>query len=470
MELKVWIWLLPLVAVVVAAAVLGGPLVAILLFGGLLMVLLASKKPKSLSPVIVLVGMLFSRPNIWGEQYSNIGLVLFSLAAIIAVVQDQGKFKFADREFRPLQSPLLWVVAAYLWLILRANYKGLETLSQFTGGLLVTAGCVLAVLMVAADRARRLLLAKGFVAIVALCCLSYVVTAVLWAATGVGSGVLASIQIGAWPQPQPVYFPFTTTVSTQSVLGYQLPRFVGIGREPGWMALYGAVAMLLLPLLGWHQRVLKLLLVVGVCGTLSTAGFGILFVCLAFDYMLNGRSRTRFEGVIRFSFGLLLVAFAGWVAFYAPVLGIGAKGEQNGISLSERTIATDLGIWALNNDPFSGGLGADKVGAVNLIAAIAAYGVPFSLAVGLGTISPLRFHPNRRLLAPLLVALFLTLLTSQPALDSAWIFALVVLCSGVALNQVEPTGGEPEPVSVSDKLASSTPAPARDTDHASLTS
>lgn len=432
-----WVWLSPLVFAVVAAAVLGGLLVSAGLLGALLLVLLTANRPKILAPAIALVAMLFTRPNLWGEQYSHIGLVLFLLAAAIALIQDQGNLKCAHRKVKVLWAPLIWVVVAYVWLVARAAFQGLATVAQFSEGLLLTAGAVLAVLIVAADPTRRILLAKGFVGIVLLCCMSYIVTAAMWATSGLGSGVLTSIQIGAWPEPQPIYLPFTTTVSTQSVLNFQLPRFAGIGREPGWMALYGAVALLMLPLIGWHRTALKLTLLIGVCATVSTAGFGVLIVCLALNFMLSGESRGRFKGVLRLVFGLFLLALAAWIAFYAPVLGIGVKGEQNGISLSERTVATNAGLWALANAPFAGGVGADKIGAVNLVAAVAAYGVPFSIAMGFATVAPLRLHPSKRRLAPLFAAVFLTLLTSQPALDSTWIFALVTICAGLAMSRDE---------------------------------
>jgi hypothetical protein len=218
------------------------------------------------------------------------------------------------------------------------------------------------------------------------------------------------------------------------VFGFQLPRFVGFGREPGWMAMYGCVAFLLLPLIRWKSKVLKLVLLIGVLGTVSTAGFGVLVICLALDFTLNTRSRTRFEGVARVALGFCVIGIAVWAAFYAPVLGFDAKGEQNGISLSERSLATNMGISALEQDAFSGGLAADKVGAVNLIAAIAAYGLPFSVAMGLAAIGPFFRHPNRWLFLPPSVALFVTLLTSQPALDSAWVFALASLTAAIALD------------------------------------
>lgn len=418
----------------VAVAIVAAPLGTIGVLGLVVVVLVWSRKPKLVAPLIALAGMLFVRPNIWGELYSNVGMAFFLLAAAIVLIQDGGKLLFAGREYRPLRSPLFWVTLAYLWLLVRASYQGLENAGQSINGYLGTVACLVSVLLIIGDKDRRGYLVKGFVAVVAIVSLSYAATAALWAATGVGSGALGAMLIGSWPAPQPVYFPFTTTVSSQPVFGLLVPRFVGFAREPGWMAMYGCVAYFLLPIIGWRSKIIKLAVLAAILGTVSTAGFGVLVICMALKFTFGQRSRTPFVGFMRVCFGAGLIAFAIWAAFYAPILGFDAKGEQNGVSLSERSYATTLGIWAFENDPFSGGLAADKVGAVNLVAAVAAYGIPFSVAMGLAAGGPMFRHPNRRQLLPISAALFLTLLMSQPALDSAWAFAVASLGAAAALE------------------------------------
>ncbi|KQR05987.1 hypothetical protein ASF74_00910 [Arthrobacter sp. Leaf145] len=420
--------------VIVAIAVVTSLLAVAVVVGLVAIIVIWTLKPKLTAPAIAIVGMLFVRPNIWGELYTNIGLGLFLLAAIIALIQDGGRLTFVGNEYRPLRSPLFWTALAYLWLLLRASFQGLDTVAQSLGGYASMAVCILAVLLIVGDRDRRDFLVKGFIVAVIAVSGSYAVTVALWVIIGVGNGSLGTMLVGSWPDPQPVYFPFTTTVATQPIFGLAVPRFVGFGREPGWMAMYGAVAFFLLPLVGWRNKFVKVIIVVAILGTVSTAGFGVLIICIALQFAFGHRSKTTLGRFIRACLGLALIAGAIWAAFYAPVLGFGAKGEQNGISLSERSAATNAGIWALFNDPISGGTAAQKVGAVNLVAAVAAYGVPFSVAMALAVCAPMLSHPNRYRLMPISAALFSTLLMSQPALDSTWVFALASLAAAAALE------------------------------------
>lgn len=419
-------------------AVLGGMLGILAAVAVIVMTFVFIYKPTMAAPLLVLVGMVLARPNIWGEQYSMVSIGFFGLAAGIALVQDKGGFLFDRREFRGVRSPLLWVSAAYIWLLLRVSSQGLDSTSQTVNGLVAAAACLVSVVFVVGEKKRRDYLIKGFIFAVLLVSSSYVVTAAFWAAFGVGSGVVGHMFIGNWPAPQPVYFPFTTTVASQPVLGMILPRFVGFAREPGWMAMYSAVAFFLMPLAGWHRKFFKLVVLVGLLGTLSTAGFGILVVCLALRFTFSRKSKSDIGAVLRLAFGVGFVVFAIWAAFNAPILGFDAKGAQNGISLSERTAATNMGVWAFQHDPFSGGLAADKVGAVNLVAAVAAYGLPFSVAMGLATTAPILRHKNRRVLIPIVTVVFLTLLMSQPSLDSSWAFALVIIAAAAAIDPAAP--------------------------------
>lgn len=434
-----WLCQILLVMIVVGIGVTGGPLVSAIILASITFAIVAAKRPQIMAPVLALVGMLLIRPSIWGEQYSPVALGLFGAAGLISLIQDRGRLTFAGKEFLPLHSVLFWVTAAYLWLLVRGSSQGLPNEDQTLTGMLVTCGCLFAMVIVVAEKTRRDILAKGFVVLVSICCFSYVASAAVWAVFGVGAGSIGSMMIGSWPTAQPVYFPLTTTTATQAVFGVQVPRFVGFAREPGWMAMYGAVAYLLMPILGWRRKIVRVAILAGVLGTISTAGFGIAVVCIALDYLLNGRSRSGFETFMRLSFGLAVLGGALWVAFYAPIVGLDVKGEQNGISLSERSMAMDAGLWALMNDPFSGGLAADKVGAVNLIAAIAAYGVPFSAAIAMAAIMPVLRHPKRKVFMPLAAVILLTLVSAQPSLDSAWALGLIILAGAVALEPAEPS-------------------------------
>lgn len=139
-------------------------------------------------------------------------------------------------------------------------------------GLFLTVGSVLALLVVCRDPRSRIAIGRGFDIVIAALCASFVVTALLWTVAGVGAGTVAAIPIGTIPA-QPVYFPFTPTESVQTVFGTEFPRFTGLGREPGWMAMYCGIAYFMADMVGLRSRWLKLVLagLIG-CGRRSTNG------------------------------------------------------------------------------------------------------------------------------------------------------------------------------------------------------
>jgi hypothetical protein len=197
------------------------------------------------------------------------------------------------------------------------------------------------------------------------------------------------------------------------------------------MAMYLAFAFFLLPRVGWHKARWRLLCVLGIVGTVSTAGFGVFVVVLAFEWFLRTRPvRNLLTDYLRRLSGMWILAGAAWLAVNAPVLGLAAKRQINEISLSERSAATAAGWHALWNTPF-GGEAANRIGGVNLIASIAASGLPFVICVVAALLSPRVWHQARPLTSAPIMVLLLTLATSQPAKDSTWAFVVAVMAYAV---------------------------------------
>jgi hypothetical protein len=183
----------------------------------------------------------------------------------------------------------------------------------------------------------------------------------------------------------------------------------------------------------------KVLLLAGLVGTLSTAGFGVFVVVLAVDVFLRPRGPIGPLGMVRQIGGLGAMAGAVWLALEAPVLGLAAKESTNEASYDERSDATAAGLRALTEHPW-GGHGTESQAGVNLISDIAVNGVPFVVLAGAALLVPpflTRSAGSGRGTAVALVV-FLTLLTSQPAAASTWAFLLVVLALACdALTETE---------------------------------
>jgi hypothetical protein len=364
-----------------------------------------------------------ARPNVFGEQFSVVAAGLCFGAALVALIGDKGRINVLERSARPLRSVVLWLFLAYVWLAATAGDEGIRPVLQ---SVVLTVGTTAAVIVVLADQRRARITAKFFLILLLGFAASWAVTANLWLLGGVGTGRILQFTLpGSFTQT--IYFPCTLTTGYTQLSGMTLPRFSGLGREAGWMAMYLAFAFFLLPRVGWRKTKWRLLCVLGIAGTVSTAGFGVFVVVLAFEWFLRTRpvSSLLVDYLRRLS-GVWLLAGAAWLAVYAPVVGLAAKRQMNEISLSERSAATAAGWHALWNTPL-GGDAADRIGGVNLIASIAAAGLPFVICVIAALLSPRIWHQARPLSSAPIMVLLLTLATSQPAKDSTWVFVAAAM-------------------------------------------
>jgi hypothetical protein len=398
---------------------------------------LAAPTASRLPVAFVVLALPFVRPNLFGERFALVGFGLLAMAALLAAATRAAAATAARSGPSPATPVVICLALAYLWLMIQAAATDPLLGRPAAQGMVLTAGGVLCVAVVCRDASTRHALARAFVLVIAVLCAAYVVTVLIWVTAGVGSGVLVSLDIGT-SGVNPIYLPLTPTVGIQSVFGSVFPRFTGLGREPGWMAMYCAAAYFMADAVGLRSRWLKVLLVVGLVGCISTAGFGVFVVAWAYHVFLRDRGTGISVGAfLRQLSGVVATLLAVWLAVTAPVLGLAAKTTQNAISLDERQLATEAGLRALSESPL-GGTPTEVQGGINLISDIAVSGLPFVLLVcGALLLPALRRRGHGGSGNAVIVIVFLTMLTSQPAKDSTWAFALVALAA--SLTTAEPT-------------------------------
>jgi len=382
------------------------------------------------SGALLLLAMLFLRPNLLGELYGPLGLALACCAAGIELYRRRGLPMSLPTPRLVLIVPVCLMLAD-LWRIVRCYVTTPEYLQPLAQDIVLTGGVLACVIIVTRQARRRRALAQGFVLVITLLSMSYVVTAGYWAAAGIGADRFATFPVGGLG-PQPVYLPFTVTESAQRVLGHVLPRFTGLGREPGWMALYCAVAYFLCPMVGIRSRLVKLSLLLGLVGTWSTGGFGVFVVVWTYNVFLRRKpDDSPARDFLRRVGGVGLLGAAGWVAVYAPVFGLAAKVTQDEYSLRSREVATQAGVDALLYSPFWGLQPPVRQLGINLISDIEPSGLPAVLLVTTALLLPAALQGPARQGHAVVLAIFLTLLTSQPPGASTWVYVLAVLGYGL---------------------------------------
>lgn len=378
---------------------------------------------------LVVASIIFLKPNIAGETQILVGFALIVAAATIELVRRCSTPLDPDESSRAMNVVGGLVLAAYLAVIVKSLLiDPLSFLTIALQDLVLTAGTTVAFVVVAQNRRSRTQIARGFVLLVALACASYAVTAFMWAGLGLGFGEVTRVTVGNFGT-QSVFFPFTTTSETQEVLGLEFPRFVGFGREPGWMAMYCAAAFFLADAAGLRHRLLKPVLLLGLLGCVSTAGFGVFVVVWAFDRTLRPRGGITLVNYGRQIVGLVTVPVALWLATDAPVLGLSAKKTQNGQSLNDREDAIAAGLRALTSQPW-GGRGTAAQSGINLVSDVAVDGIVFVVLVIAALLVPVAMQRRVGRGSCVAFVVFLTLLLSQPAFSSVWAFCLVAVAIG----------------------------------------
>lgn len=405
--------------------------------------MLATAKRRSFSPsaALLVASLPFIRPGVLGESYMMIGLGLALLALYIAVLRDVPDIRLSRG------SLMLWVfmAASAVWVLARTQVVSTSAASILIGSVQLLV-ILLAFAVVLSKRERAIQFARGFVYLVVALCASYVITFAIWQVGGPSAGKLMDLPIGTMTAQ--IFFPFTTTISHQSVLGLNFFRFTGLGREPGWMGMFIAVAWFLWPLVGRPRWWARICLLAGLLGAFSTAGFGIFVVAFAYEAFLRSKPGIRPEmAVLRRLFGLAVMAVAIWIAYASPVFGLSAKEVQNGESLSQRADVTQRGLDALLNLSLGDAVRYANAN-LNLVASVALNGWPYLVLLLLALLMPRVGHPGARFSSAPIAVITLTLLMAQPPGGSFLPFALAIAAYSVAYFKATPEPGVPAPESI----------------------
>lgn len=407
----VWAVVAVVVAVSIAVGVTAAPvLTGVAVLGAVTMVVV--RRRGGLAVFLLLAAMPLTRPNVFGERWSEIGLGLALAAGGVALIDDM-RMSVDDRRTYGTARIVLFIALAYAGALVVAPAERVRPIA--VGGLL-TLGVVASAVVVLRDPHRARLATRWFVLLVVAACASYATTALLWAASGPGAALLGSFDV------RQIFAPFTPTLGTVHIAGLTLPRFSGLGREPGWMGMYIGVAYLLAGRVAVRSRAARSILIVGLVGTFSSAAFGVFAIAWVLDRFLNRARRPIVRAV-----GVAVLAGAAWLAWSAPIIGISDKTQLDRYSVGQREVATRSGIDALLSNPFSGGRGAEVVGGVNLIASIASAGLLFALFVGIAVLAPRFQHPAKAMTTGTIAVIFGTLLVAQPPMDSTWVYVVTAM-------------------------------------------
>lgn len=381
------------------------------------------------SSVLLLLAFGYAQPNILSGGSLTPSIFLAATAMCVVLINDGGSAKW----LRSSGALILLVLAASLWQVMRAGAIRRE-FQPIALGALALIVVLVAVGFLISDYARAKLFTRLLVVVLAALSASSVVTALL--ATG---GIV--VEVGSFPLGTVtgrLLFPFTPTYATQTAFDVVFPRFIGLGREAGWMGMYGAAAFFLVPR-AFKRRsarfLLSALLIAGVLTTLSTAGFAIFVVTLSVLFMTSiDRVKDAAVRMVLHLLALGLIVASFWVAWNAPILGLADKSVQNAASLTERTRLTDQGWSALQSLTLGAPSNETNAG-ISALASVVEWGWPYLLLIMAAILVPLLVTKSRApALAPVGV-IAATLLLFQPPSGSTGAYAFVMLACALTSRE-----------------------------------
>lgn len=413
----------------------------------IVLAVVASKRLDLVSAILAVVAVLLMRPQAVGEQFSRVGDAVAVGAGLLAALADLDPARRTDTDDPsrvPMRRLQQTTIVLWVWLGIQVAL-GHSDLVTYLRGLADVPLTVVMLAIVLRSSARRRFVVKILVGVMTVACASYLVTALRIFATGDGAaGFWRYLPIGytssfdfppgyinfAGTQTVQLDQPFTLmTVSAQHVGGINLPRFLVFAREPGMGAVFLVWALFMMRRVGWEQRWMRALLLVGLLGTLSSAGFGVLIAVWVVDRFLIRRYPDGSSlGALKQMVGLGVLAGAIWLAYFAPFVGLSNKSVVNTASIDDRSLNTVAGIGAMFTRPFGSSVDPSvRNVAINVLASgstIGLVGVLLCMTVFWLT---WRSSPDHRAAFAPVAAVFLTVLASQPFTDSAGLYVLIGL-------------------------------------------
>lgn len=400
-------WLVAVLALLVAA-------------GGLI---LASMRPAIASVVLLVASVPFLRPFILGEDYSTLAPVL-ALSAVAVSLPDGVSLP------RPSLVFLGWWTAAWLWFSVQTTW-GAQEAGPIGSGWVTIWLPVAAAVLVLGDLRRRRMFTKALVGLVLVLCAAFAVTFAMWLLGGFGSFRIATLPLGYEAVANgttPLYFPLTPTYSQFEFGGVVVPRMLGMGRESGIMAVLIGWSWFTLRRIGWTNSLWKVMLLVGLAGTQSTAGFAVFLIVGVVGWLFTDRPGYWSIGMRR-TLGVVVLSAAVVTAYFVPVYGLAAKSQLNAASVDDRQRATVTGLESLwppiGRAPYS----YEQLTGINLVAAVTVIGAFGAVLLAAALLHPLMTSPERAAALPAVGFVFLTTLTSQPPQFSGGFFLITSLAA-----------------------------------------
>lgn len=401
------------------------------------LVIVTVNHPRYLAPMLLGLGLVLCRPSVFGERMPWLGPAVVLVGAVLAAVSPKPEGEV--RRF-PVW-PIWFFVAGYFWLVLRESLIGDDAFNLVSSSATVFLP-VFAFMLVARnpDVLRRT--SNVFVWLVTAASASVAVSVLVGLVVGYGALRMGTLPLGYEKASTGMLFPFSLSYGANAE---SIPRFLGLGREPGMGAIYIGYAFFAMP--DVKRRLLfRAVLLAALLATQSTAGIGIFAVCLGLHFVWGQHKFRPFVALMAVGVSM----WAIYLALYDTTFGFLTK--QDTVSTTDRTRATSAGLEALFEQPFTAST-TEPLSSINMIAGVAVTGAPWFMCMVLFMAAPLLVAGWRKKWTSYATLFILaTMMTSQPLYGSTGVMILAVILlsadSPVSLPGAGSAGGHADPAHV----------------------
>ena len=370
------------------------------------------------------------RPTLLGSEYTVVSLLFTSISLFYYIV-------FVKDSLQTEKTHLyMFSFFAIMWLyILNTSVLNNAINVGFTLKAFISNVFIFGVFgYILSNKQINLLFFKTLVYIMAILGFSEIISTMLIELVGVENLVLFKIS------KYNVLFPFSLEYGVYTVPGVHVfHRFMEFFREAGLAQAFLSWALVY----AYYYKFSKWIfigIVFGIVLTLSTVAIINLFMVITLLYIVNGNIsviRRLLRSYLSAVFSVVIV----FIAYYLPGIGLKAKSETHGVSVSDRGDNMLQGLQNMFNNPLGTGMyGTEEThSGINLIAMSDEIGLPALLFAIFIFFTPFLFRKvqNNSYYLVSIIPILLTSLVAQPILDAPLVYIFLFATFAISINHIK---------------------------------
>lgn len=382
--------------------------------------------------LFLLTAVFFVRPSAMGNEYTSVGVGLVIIAFLLHLMDAYYRSKkigFSRQNNIIFLGVLMLFCYIGLQALLVPNHQNIVSVLKTV---LANVALISFAAMILSDERTKKMFFQWFTWLTLLTCISVLVTFILTTVIPLEHLFLFQIRYGTsggYQEAGQTYFPFTTLYGVLNYEQLALPRFLGLFRESGLTQMFILWMLYNLESLDMNKVWVKIVLIVGLIFTFSTAGIAFLFINLVAKYLVN----------LKLWRALLLGLVAYLAIFHMPFIGINDKIDTgHGTSVSDRQQAMTNAWNSLQDHPMGVGFNNNDVhnSGINLLAASNMIGVVGFLLCLLVYFLGMTAVENKKRYFLSVLPIVLTSLFSQPILDAPLVYIMFLAPYAAAADKL----------------------------------